>query len=408
MKAYTLHPVALSAVLLAAVMTSCSNSSVNGNGEPSPGFPDLQLELLNDQLVSPVAMALPDDETGRIFICEQQGLIKILQGSTLQETPFLDLRDQMVPMTDNYTERGLLGIAFHPNFRNNRKFYVYYSAPSGEAGSNHKSIVAEYLTSAGDPGRAEPDGRVILEFEQPESNHNGGQLEFGPDGYLYIGTGDGGGAGDKHGEIGNGQSLETLLGKILRIDVNSGDPYGIPADNPFVDEPGARPEIWAYGLRNPWRFSFDRSGGRLFAADVGQNSYEEVDIIEKGGNYGWRIMEGNDEFDSSIEYEGELIPPIDVYGRDIGISITGGYVYRGEKIPGLAGKYVFADWTGPFFYLEETGGAFTRERLRFENEPGGLRVLSFGEDREGELYVLTSKGTTPLAASGAIYKIVSN
>ena len=211
--------------------------------------------------------------------------------------PFLDVSNQLVPINPGYDERGLLGIAFHPDFKTNHKFYVYYSVPSNTSGSDHKGILVEYMVSANNPDVADiSTKRILLEVEEPESNHNGGNLVFGPDGYLYIGLGDGGGGGDEHGTFGNGQNLGTLLGKIIRIDVN-GQPYTVPKDNPFVNRTDARPEIWAYGLRNPWRFSFDRVTKQLFAGDVGQNKYEEVDIITKGGNYGWRIKEGLHDYD---------------------------------------------------------------------------------------------------------------
>ncbi|HYH57425.1 MAG TPA: PQQ-dependent sugar dehydrogenase [Anseongella sp.] len=390
-------------VLAAALQPACNSAQT----PDLPELPELRMEIVTEEVVSPVAMGVPGDGTGRLFICEQRGLIKIISGGELLETPFLDLREKMVSMNDSYTERGLLGLAFHPGFQSNRKFYVYYSAPSSAPGSDHKSVLSEFTASAANPDLADTQERILLEIEQPQSNHNGGQLAFGPDGYLYIGTGDGGGAGDRHGETGNGQDLGTLLGKILRIDVNKTPGYAVPEDNPFAGREGARPEIWAYGLRNPWRFSFDRENGRLFAGDVGQNSYEEVDIITKGGNYGWRVMEGAHCYDPGENCGTEgLVPPIDEYGRDVGISITGGYVYRGQAIPELKGRYVFADWTGPLFALSESNGKFTRDNLRPSGKPANIRILSFGEDSEGELYVLTSQGSTPVDPSGAVYKLV--
>lgn len=322
--------------------------------------------------------------------------------------PFLDLKNKVVSLGMFYDERGLLGLAFHPDYKKNRKFYVYYSAPSAARESNHKSVIAEYKASVSNPDQAEQAGRILLEFEQPEMNHNGGQLAFGPDGYLYIGSGDGGGADDEHGSIGNGQNLNTLLGKILRIDVNRESGYAIPRDNPFVGQK-AKPEIWAYGLRNPWRFSFDSKTRRLFCADVGQNKYEEIDIIEKGKNYGWRIMEGNHCFNPSANCKTSgLVMPIDVYDHDKGKSVTGGFVYRGTRFPSWQGKYVYADWTGPFFVLSESNGKWIRSDLSVENKPDELRVLSFGEDHKGELYVLTSLDIRPLSKTGAVYRLVLN
>ncbi|WP_164714310.1 PQQ-dependent sugar dehydrogenase [Chitinophaga rhizosphaerae] len=367
-----------------------------------------RLQLVTDEVMSPVCMAVPGDGSNRQFIVQKEGQVWIVQNGKLQPKPFIDVSADMVKVNPAYDERGLLGMAFHPKFKQNGKFYLYFSAPvaNPRKGLNHKSVVAEYRLGKAADNSADPSTkRVLLEFDQPESNHNGGDIIFGRDGYLYIASGDGGGGGDKHGAIGNGQDLGTLLGKILRIDVN-GSPYGIPKDNPFLNTAGAKREIWAYGLRNPWRISFDKANGRLFAGDVGQNKYEEVDIVTKGGNFGWRIMEGYHEFNVP-EGAGKAkhIAPIHEYDHADGISITGGYVYRGKALPALTGKYIFGDYNGKTWTLTEKGGKWTREDLVFANKPGGnLQLLSWGQDEAGEIYMLvTIAGANN---KGGVYKLV--
>ncbi len=366
---------------------------------------NLNIQKLADGLHSPVSAAFTPD--GLMLVCEQTGVVRIIDKTGLLETPFLDLQNKLVKLSGAYDERGLLGIALHPDYKGNGKFYLYYSAPSSVPGSDHQSVVSEFKVSA-DPLKADIGSeKILLTIQQPESNHNGGELKFGPDGYLYIGTGDGGGAGDRHGERGNGQNLNTLLGKILRIDVNSGNGYSIPADNPFVGKQ-AKTEIWAYGLRNPWRFSFDRKSGALFAADVGQNKFEEVNIIEKGGNYGWKIMEATHCFDPEENCDSKgLKLPITEYDHDTGISITGGFVYQGKAIPEIADKYIFADWTGPVFFLEKRAESWSRGNIVLNGKPGGnLKILGFAEDNDAELYILTNQDLGPKDTKGAVYKLV--
>jgi glucose/arabinose dehydrogenase len=366
----------------------------------------LKLEVIAEGLHAPVAAAFSPQ--GLLLVCEQTGQIRVIENNKLIEQAFLNLENKLVKMSGAYDERGLLGIALHPDYENNKKFYVYYSAPSNEKGLDHQSVIAEYKVST-DPRIADAASeRIVLRIQQPESNHNGGDLKFGPDGYLYIGVGDGGGAGDRHGEIGNGQDMNTLLGKILRIDVNTDQNYVVPNDNPFVGK-AAKPEIWAYGLRNPWRISFDKNTGQLFVADVGQNKFEEVNIVEKGGNYGWRIMEAGHCFDPEENCKTEgLILPISEYEHEEGISITGGFVYRGKELGKLADKYIFADWTGPMFYLEKKGESWMRGTVSLEAKPSGdLKILSFAQDNGGELYVLTNQEVGPKNTKGAIYKLIN-
>jgi glucose/arabinose dehydrogenase len=252
-------------------------------------------------------------------------------------------------------------------------------------------------------------GRIILTVEEPESNHNGGCIKFGPDGYLYIGLGDGGGAGDRHGTNGNGQNLGTWLAKMLRIDVNTSDTYKVPADNPFINNAGAKPEIWAWGLRNPYRFSFDKTSGQLFAGDVGQNQWEEVDIIEKGANYGWRLMEGTHCYNPSRGCNTNgLTMPIADYSHREGASVIGGFVYNGNKVQDLKGKYVFGDWTGPFYYLQKVNNTWQRGMLDVKNYPANLKITCFGEDAAGEIYWLTNTETGPGGNGGGVYRMLAN
>jgi len=346
--------------------------------------PQVSLEPFVSGLQSPVLLTSAGDGSGRFFVLEQRGRIRIVRGGQLLPQPYLDITAKV----ESGGEKGLLGLAFHPRFPQTRRFFVNYT--TRQAGQL-KTIVAEYLASTANTDVAEPDERILLEFAQPFDNHNGGHLAFGPDGFLYIAAGDGGSGGDP---LDNAQNLGTLLGKILRLDVDSGTPYGVPPDNPFVTTPGARPEIWAYGLRNPWRFSFDRATGRLFAGDVGQNAREEVDIIVRGGNYGWNITEGTTCFPPSVSScsRAGLVDPIADYGRNEGSTVTGGLVYQGRSARGgFRGSYVFGDFgSGTIWRLFETAnGTWQREKLL----ESGFNISSFGEDESGELYVVDYSGS---------------
>ena len=377
------------------------------------------LELIVSKLKAPTVLTNAGDYSNRLFIAEQTGKIKIIKNGELLPTPFLDLSEKIVKLSSFYDERGLLGLVFHPSYETNGRFFVYYSAPKTSSGINHESIIAEYFVSS-DPNVADSNSeQIIYRVDQPEANHNGGQLSFGPDGYLYIGLGDGGGAGDQHGIIGNGQNINTSLGKILRIDVDSGTPYTIPSDNPFVGVDGLD-EIYAYGFRNPYRFSFDQETGRLFVADVGQDEWEEIDIVEKGGNYGWKIMEGNHPFDPDIA---ELLnisidsleKPIYDYSHYVGRSVIGGYVYHGNVSTDLIGKYLFGDWStsylppnGKLYYLEENeSGVWQKYEFFLEkNKPLKRYILGFGEDEDGEIYMLTTRLIGSIGKTGEVWHIL--
>ena len=343
-----------------------------------PAFPALSLSRM-------VGMTYPPDGSDQLYVVLQPGRIVSFPNDPDVDTAelFLDIRDRV---NDRGEEEGLLGLAFDPQYMTNGHLYVYYSASDPR-----RSVVSRFTAGAGGR-RADPGSeRVLLEVAQPFSNHNGGQIAFGPDGYLYIALGDGGSRGDPQG---NGQDLGTLLGSILRIDVSTVDStgaYAIPPDNPFVGRAGARPEIWAYGLRNPWRFSFDRATGDLWTADVGQNRFEEVDIIRPGLNYGWNVMEGEECFVRSDCDRTRLEMPVAQYGREGGCSVTGGYVYRGSRLPSLYEAYVYGDYCSGRIWALRHDGDEVIEHLQIADS--SLRIPSFGEDADGDLYVLSFDGT---------------
>jgi glucose/arabinose dehydrogenase len=320
-----------------------------------------------------------------MFVVQQPGSIRIAMNGTLLATAFLDLTSKV----DFGGEKGLLGLAFHPQFPQNHLFYVHYDRVSS---GQMQSVIAEYQVSASDSNHADPNSeRILLTVDQPFPNHKGGQLAFGPDGFLYIGLGDGGSEGDP---LHNGQNLQTLLGKMLRIDVDhrSGTlQYAIPPSNPFATG-GGLPEIWAYGLRNPWRFSFERGAGRLFCGDVGQDTYEEIDILQSGRNYGWSVMEGMHCFNpaSGCNMTG-LTLPIAEYTHAEGDAVMGGYVYKGAAIPNLSGAYIFGDFgSGTIWELTEApAGTWTRAKLLST----GRNISSFGQDVAGEIYVVDYSGS---------------
>jgi quinoprotein glucose dehydrogenase len=352
----------------------------------------------------PILVTHAGDGSGRLFVAEQTGRVLVVAKDSMATEPgvFLDLRDLVF---DRHNEEGLLSLAFHPDYRTNGTFYVFHSADEPRRG-----VLARYTVSADDPDRADPASReVILEVGQKWGNHNGSTVLFGPDGYLYVSLGDGGWANDP---LGSGQDLGTLLGAILRLDVDRPGPdrpYSIPADNPFVNTPGARGEIWAYGLRNVWRMSFDRETGDLWAGDVGQNSWEEIDLIVRGGNYGWNIREGKHPFGRDRDgatSTAAFIDPVVEYGRKLGISTTGGHVYRGPAHPALRGVYFYADYaSGRIWGLRYDGAAVTAHREVLGNGAGRY-VASFGEDEAGELYVCTFDKLGSKRSRGRIQRIV--
>ncbi|MDX2196777.1 MAG: PQQ-dependent sugar dehydrogenase [Cytophagales bacterium] len=366
----------------------------------------LKIELVADKLISPIGIVSANDGTGRLFVQEQQGIIYIIDKGKLLSTPFLNMKYKIDDLNRQYDEKGLLGLAFHPKYKENGRFFVYYSSNRDKPGQNHIAILSEFKTDPKNPNKALPAEKIILTVDQPEWNHNGGQLLFDKDGMLMLGLGDGGSGGDPHGKIGNAQDLTNLLGKIIRIDINS-TPYAIPKDNPFVGKADAKPEIWAYGLRNPWRFSIDNVTGMLICGDVGQNKYEEVDIIEKGKNYGWRVWEGYHCFNPDKDCpEADFVKPITEYDRSEGSSVTGGYVYRGKNIDWLVGKYVFADWKGQIFILTPNEDkTWKRDALNMP-EVKNMNINSFGEDENKELYICVQSNNGPFQITGKVYKIV--
>jgi glucose/arabinose dehydrogenase len=352
---------------------------------PTPGeAPSLRLTEVASGLDMPLFVAFAPGDTQHFYVLEQTGRVRVVDGGgAVGDVPFLDLSS----LVSCCGERGLLGLAFHPDYAQNGRLFVNYTETNGD------TVIAEYARSAEDPPRARPDAvRVFFMVDQPFSNHNGGMLAFGPDGFLYIGLGDGGSAGDPQG---NGQSLSTKLGKILRIDV---DRYPTP---PPGNLPGGDPQIWDFGLRNPWRFSFDRATGDLYIGDVGQNRFEEINVEpagEGGKNYGWRIMEGLHCFSpfTGCDQEGLTLPVLE-YGRDDGCSVTGGYVYRGSAIPGLNGRYLYGDYCSNRVWAFVWDGAQATSHVELtaalDPEERIQGLTSFGEDAAGELYVVSRAGS---------------
>jgi glucose/arabinose dehydrogenase len=362
-------------------------------------FPDLKwagwkLETESGKLrpFRPILLTHAGDGTNRVFVATEQGVIHVFPNDdkATKSQVFLDIQDR-VSYNDQENEEGFLGLAFHPDYKKNGEFFVFYTLKKPRL----TNVVSRFRVRKDDPDRADPASEEeLLRISKPFWNHDGGTLCFGPDGYLYVAHGDGGSANDPYE---NGQNLKTLLGKVLRIDVNrkdDGKAYGIPKDNPFVDRPGARPEIWAYGLRNVWRMAFDRKTGKLWASDVGQNLYEEIDILTKAGNYGWNLREGLHPFGAKGSGpRPDLIDPIWEYHHDVGKSLTGGAVYRGQRVPELEGMYLYGDYVSAKIwalrYDEDKKRVVANRPIRDRNLP----VYSFGEDEKGEVYLLTQTNT---------------
>lgn len=412
-----------------------SSTTVDDGGMNGTDLPEaVRLEPVATGFASPVGIEVSDD--GRRFVVDQAGLIRLHDETGLRDRPYLDVRDRMVDVGGGYSEQGLLGMALHPNFTDNGRLYVRYSAPRRQGtprGFSHTFVLSEF---SADPGAQQVDPateRTLLEIPQPQSNHNAGAIVFGPEGYLYVATGDGGGAGDSGtGHVsdwydgtsgGNGQDVtRNLLGSILRIDVDDTDEgrnYGIPDDNPLVGQEGYD-EQYAWGVRNPWRMSF--TDGDLYAADVGQNRYEEVNRIRKGGNYGWNVREGFHCFRSDScpreTSDGEPIrDPVIEYshaendGDPGGAAVVGGYLYRGAALPGLEGRYVFADWQANGRLFVATPGdadGWPIETVQIANESDdsvGRFVLAFGRGQDDDLYLATTDESSVSGTSGAIHRI---
>jgi glucose/arabinose dehydrogenase len=428
------------------VSSSCIDDNVVDFDDDDDPVPDpvseVGLQLVAEGFTNPVLLRMAPDDSDRKFIVDRIGTIRILTANDeLLEEPFLDLRDAIVELSEDYDERGLLGLAFHPQYATNGRLYVYYSAPLRDEAPDdwdHTARLSELTVSDPSANRVDPESeRVLLAIDQPQGNHNGGTVTFGPDGLLYLSLGDGGASndvGEGHPPLGNGQDATTLLGSILRIDVDRGDPYAIPDDNPYVGVEGAD-EIYAHGFRNPYRMSFDLAGDReLFVGDVGQVRWEEIDIVTLGGNYGWNIREGTHCFDPQDEtmepaacpsegWNGEsLLPPILEYPNadaegGIGVAVVGGFVYRGAAMPDLVGDYVFGDFSASFeapmgslFAGDRADdGTWSMRRLSISGNAGSSLeryLLGLGQDSLGEIYALTSDEPGPRGTTGRVFRIV--
>lgn len=412
----------------------------------APGPIGADVQLLASGLTSPVTGTHAADGSGRLFVVDQIGLIRIIESDgTLRKTAFLDLRTELPTLNPNFDERGLLGLAFHPDYATNGRFFVRHSAPR-EGGPDdpctsssrgcHAELLVEYQVSASDPNVADPSTRrELLRIDEPEFNHNSGHVAFGPDGMLYVTFGDGGGANDgldnpllPHGPIGNGQNPATILGSMLRLDVDSppdpGKAYATPADNPFVDTPEVLDEIYAYGFRNPYRFSFDENNGMLIVADVGQALYEEIDVVWPGMNFGWAVREGYSCFDpfnpstppdtcatTGTVLGDPLIDPVAAYDHTEGIAVVGGFVYRANSASPAYGHYFFGDYsrdfgaTGRLFVLDSLAGGGTISEIIPAGGPLARYVLGFGHDESGALFALVSSNRGPGGSGGEVYRM---
>jgi glucose/arabinose dehydrogenase len=419
-----------------------------------PKIKPLDLKLIADGMTSPIGVVAAPDHSKRLFVIDQVGKIWIIdEGGNRLPVPFMDISSQLATLTPNYDERGLLGLAFHPRYHDNGRFFIYYTRPPRDGGPqtgvlwNNLSRISEFHVSGANPNMADMSSeKTIIEWDDPQSNHNGGTLAFGPDGYLYIALGDGGAANDvAPGHVqdwyaanagGNGQDLDSnLFGSILRLDINNGNPYGIPHDNPFVNKRGMD-EVYAYGFRNPFRMSFDMKGShQLFAGDAGQVLYEEISIVKKGGNYGWNVKEGTHCFNAASnmttlpscpdkdDLGNRLIDPIielNNWQNPAGgkaTTIIGGNVYRGNSIPQLNGKYIFGTFSqspqtadGELFVADPRGGnglwPFSEIELKSHPDDIGYYLKGFGQDNQGEIYLTVSELLGPQGSTGKVFKLV--
>jgi uncharacterized protein (TIGR03118 family) len=437
----------------ATAVSSAIDVTVGGGGtkidDPIPakipkGNVTIELQTVLDGLISPLGIAMPDDNSGRMFVYDQVGLVYLVTNGVKADAPLLDVQSRLVPLTPGYDERGLLGVAAHPNFTEHPLVYTYTSEPNGPMAdfmimldppktNNCQGVITEWRIDSANTNRLDPASRrELLRLDKPQFNHNGGAIRFGPDGFLYFAIGDGGNAddqGDGHSPGGNAQDKTKILGKVLRIDVDgrnsANGQYGVPTDNPFINEVGTLPEIYALGVRNPYSFGFDKQTGDLLLGDVGQNNVEEADKVVKGGNLGWSIKEGTFYFDPNGTNNGfvttapvrtvppDLIEPFVEYDHDEGLAIIGGFMYRGAAVTSLSGKYVFADWgkfntpAGRLFYWDG-GDATAVKELKIDtgDRPVGLWIKGFGQDTAGELYVFGSTNLGPTGTSGKMLKIV--
>jgi glucose/arabinose dehydrogenase/plastocyanin len=434
-------------------------------GEEEEHLETLGVQLIAEGLTGPTHLGVaPGDPEGRLFVTDQIGLVYIVTEEGGVVGTFLDIQDRLVALDAEYDERGLLGMAFHPDYANNGRFFVYYSAPDSQTGVTiddtftYVNRLSEFAVMADDPNLADPASeRVLLEIPKPQNNHNGGDISFGPDGMLYVPLGDGGSGDDVDvGHVedwyadnagGNGQDVsQNLLGSILRIDVDNGDPYAIPEDNPVLGDNEAADEQWAFGFRNPWRATWDMETGEYYVSDAGQDQWEEVSLVEAGGNYAWNVWEAAHCFDAEApEVSPEECPVEDAWGNELqmpiiefpnqlqslggyGLTVVGGYVYRGSAIPELEGSYLLGAWTTGEERTPPLGGVLVAERpdegaATGEDQPAALwplrelhlqastgewsdYIYSFGQDADGEMYILTSQSLGPAGATGRVWKIV--
>jgi glucose/arabinose dehydrogenase len=430
-------------VLVVIFGSSCSK---NTSSNPNPGDSIRNLHLVADNLAAPLTLAEAPDNSKRLFIVDQVGKIWIIYpDSSKAPSIFIDIASKMVSLQTGYDERGLLGLAFHPNYKSNGRFYLFYTAPPRTGGWDNLTRISEFKVSSADPDQADINSeKIILEADHPQSNHNGGTIAFGADGFLYISIGDGGGADDVgFGHVsdwysvnagGNGQDIyHNLMGNILRIDVDNGNPYSIPADNPFVGT-AAMPEIYAFGFRNPYRFSIDPGGShQLIVGDAGQSLYEEIDLVTKGGNYGWNVKEGTVCFNTdnaltprnscpATDSAGHpLIDPVVQLSNDdnpaggVATVIVGGNVYRGSSLPALQGKYIFGIFSQDgganaklYSATPSSSATWSYGVLSLKDFPDnlGMYVKGFGQDLSGEIYITTSAEQGFAGTTGKVYKLV--